>query len=92
MKPHHTRYQHEQFCITNCFWGSQGKRPPSRGGIAFTTRRNSPLRTPLRSDYAGWRSPSLTEINVDTPGSSIVTPNNESAIAIVRLLCVMTMN
>lgn len=27
MKPHHTRYQHEQFCITNCFWGSQGNRP-----------------------------------------------------------------
>ena len=34
----------------------------------------------------------MTEINVDTPGSSIVTPNSESAIAIVRLLCVMTMN
>lgn len=42
--------------------------------------------------YAGCRSVRRTETSLEMPGSSMVTPNKESAIAIVRLLCVMTMN
>lgn len=53
MKPHHTRYQHEQFCITNCFWAVKATDPYQGTGTAFPSPRLVPYGPILRPNYAG---------------------------------------
>lgn len=45
-----------------------------------------------RTDQACCSSLRRTDTNLETPGSSMVTPKSESAISMVRLLWVITTN